>query len=107
MRQRKSYMKIIIIIIKKKTKRIKSKVLLDGRTEGVEERESFIIFIFLLFLSQIYGNWTVDFHRSRRQSWTTRRELQVGTNILAFCQTLKGRKFSYLYYFELKGYVMA
>ena len=73
---------------------------------GESERRFFIFIFFFLFLSQIYGNWTVDFHRSRRQSWYTRRELRIGTNILAFCQTLKDRKFSYLYYFEPKGYVM-
>ena len=68
----------------------------------------FLFFLFFLFiLFQIYGNWTVGFHRSRRQSWTTRKELRIGTNILAFCQMLKCRKFSYLYYFEPKGYVMA
>ena len=58
-------------------------------------RESDEIFYFLLFslLSHIYGNWTVDFYWNRRQSWTTRRELRVGTNILAFRQTLRGRNF--------------
>ena len=39
------------------------------------------------------------------QSWTTRRELRVNTNILAFRQTLRDRKFSYLCYFEPKGYI--
>ena len=68
----------------------------------------FFNFFFLSsFLSQIYENRIVDFRRSRRQSWTARRELRVGTNILAFCQTSRGRKFSYLCYFEPKGYVMA
>ena len=64
------------------------------------EVRAIFIFIFLSpFLSQIYKNRSVDFRRSRRQSWTTRRELRVGTNILEFCQTLKGRKFS----LNLKG----
>ena len=67
----------------------------------------FFIFLFSSFLSQIYGNRTVDFCRSRRQSSTTRRELRVGTNILAFRQTSRGRKFFYLCYFEPKDYVMA
>ena len=69
--------------------------------------DDFLVLFFLLFISQIYGNWTVDFHRSRRQNWTTRRELRIGTNILAFCQTLKGRKFAYLCYFKPKCYIMA
>ena len=64
-------------------------------------------FFFSSFLFQIYENQTVNVHRSRRQNWYTRRELRIGTNILAFCQTLKGRKFAYLCYFKPKGYVMA
>ena len=66
-----------------------------------------IIFFFSLFLYQIYRNRIVDFCQSRRQSWSTRRELRVGTNILAFRQTSRGRKFPYLCYFEPKGYIMA
>ena len=67
------------------------------------------IFVFFSPLAsfQIYGNRIVEFCWSRRQSWTTRRELRVGTNILAVRQTSRGRKFSYLCYFEPKGYVMA
>ena len=94
------------IIIKKK--KIKSKET-DGRGGERPDRERKMIFIFIfffLFLSQIYGNRTVDFCWSRRQSWYTRRELCIGTNILAFCQTSKGKKFFHLYYFEPKGYVM-
>ena len=73
----------------------------------MERRERFVLKKFLSsFLSQIYGNRTVDFCRSKRQSWSTRRELRVGTDILAFRQTSKDRKFSYLCYFELKGYVI-
>ena len=72
----------------------------------MREGEIFVFFLSSL-LSHIYGNRTVDFCQSRRQSWTTRRELRVGTNILAFRQTTRGRKFSYLCYFEPKGYVMA
>ena len=71
------------------------------------ERDIFFFLIFFsLFRSQIYKNRIVDFRRSGRKSWTMRRELRVGTNILAFCQTLKDRKFSYLCYFEPKCYVM-
>ena len=73
----------------------------------MEERELYIFFFFSSFLSQIYENWTVDFRQSRRQSWTTRRELRVGTNILAFFKTSRDIKFSYLCYFEPKGNVMA
>ena len=65
------------------------------------------LFFFSSFLSQIYENRIVDFYRSRWQSWTTGRELRIDTNILAFCQSLKGRKFSYLCYFEPRGYAMA
>ena len=90
-------------------KKVKSKKWRNRRTgeEVREERENEFSFLFYLFFSQIYGNRTVDFRRSRRQSWYTRRELRIGTNILAFCQTLKGRKFFYLCYIEPKCYVMA
>ena len=78
----------------------------DG--ERVEREEEFFFnFFFSSLFSQIYGNQTIDFRRSRRQSWTMRRELRVDTNILAFCQTSRGKKFSYLCYFEPKGNVMA
>ena len=76
----------------------------EWRERG-EERDFIYLFIFSLLLFQIYGNRTIDFCRSRRQSWFTRRELRVGTNILAFRQSSRGRKFSYLCYFEPKGYV--
>ena len=72
-----------------------------------EERENDFSFLFSLFLSQIYENQTIDFRRSRRQSWSTRRELRVGTKSLAFHHTSRGRKFSYLCYFESKCYIMA
>ena len=39
----------------------------------------------LKFLSKIYGNRTVGFYRSKRQSRSTHRELRVGTKILEFC----------------------
>ena len=82
---------------------------MDEQTEERgEDRDDFnFLFFFSSFLSQIYGNRTSDFYRSRRQSWTTRRELRVDTKILAFRQTLRGRKFSGLCYFEPKGYIMA
>ena len=58
------------------------------------ERENFFFLSFLL--SKINGNQTVGFHRSRRQSLSTHRELRVGTKILEFRQTPRGRKFFYL-----------
>ena len=72
-----------------------------------EERGFLIIFFFSSLLSKIYGNRTVDFRQIIRQSWSTRRGICVGTKILAFCQTPRGKEFSYLCYFEPKGYVMA
>ena len=47
-----------------------------------------------LLLSTFYENWTVGFHRGKRQSSTTLLELRVGTRIQGFCQTLIGRGFS-------------
>ena len=66
--------------------------------ECVRERE-ILFFIFLSFLFKIYGNWTIGFRQNRRQSWSMRRELRVGTKILVFRQTPRGREFSYLSYF--------
>ena len=54
--------------------------------------------IFLL-LSKIYGNRTVGFHRSKMQSRSMHRELRMGTKILEFRQTSRGREFSYFGYF--------
>ena len=54
---------------------------------------------FSLFFFKIYENWIVGFCRSKRQSRSTYRELHVGTKILEFHQTLRGREFSYLGYF--------
>ena len=111
MGQWKSFIQIIIIIIKEKEKKgikfqKRGRTVRDGR-RGERGRFVFILFFFFYFLSKIYGNRTVDFCRSRRQSWSTRRELSVGTKSLAFCHTSRGRKFSYLCYFKLKCYVMA
>ena len=50
-------------------------------------------------LYKIYGNRIVGFRRSKRQSQFTHRELRVGTKILEFCQTPRGREFFYLEYF--------
>ena len=71
----------------------------------IRERERF--FFLSLLLSKIYENRTVGFRRSKRQSRSTYQELRVGTKILAFCQTPRGREFSYLCYFYPKGHLMA
>ena len=54
--------------------------------EREREREMKIK-IKILLLFKIYENWTVGFHRSKRQSRFTHRELCVGTKILEFRQT--------------------
>ena len=51
------------------------------------------------FISKIYGNRIVGFRQSKKQSRATHRELRVGTKILEFRQTSRGREFSYLGYF--------
>ena len=70
------------------------------------KRERFLFLFFLSLLSKIYGNWTVGFRQSKRQSWSMRRKLHVGTKSLAFRQTPSGRGFSYLCYFYPKGHLM-
>ena len=78
------------------------------RRERERERVEREIFFFLsLLLSKIYGNRTSSFRRSKRQSSSTHRELRVGTKILTFRQTPRGREFSYLCYFYHKGHLMA
>ena len=52
-----------------------------------------------LLLSKTYGDQTDGFRRSKRQSSSTRREIHVGTKIWEFCQTPRGRGFSYFGYF--------
>ena len=104
MRQEKSFIQIIIIIIKEKKYKKRIKVKRQGRRISDCVREIFYFyFFFSLFISQIYGNRTVDFCRSRRQSWSTRRELHVDTKSLAFRYTSRGRKFSYLCYSNLNA----
>ena len=75
----------------------------NKRGEMGEERESTrrerYFFFFYLLLSKIYGNQNVGFRRSKRQSRSTHKELRVGTKILEFRQTPRGREFSYLGYF--------
>ena len=58
-------------------------------------------------VSKIYENRTIGFSQSKRQTRSTHRELRVGTKILEFCQTPRGKKFSYLGYFYRKGHLMA
>ena len=70
-----------------------------------EEREKIFIFFSSLF-SQIYENWTVGFRWSKRQSWSTGRELGVDTKSLAFHQTLRGREFFYLCYLYPKCHLI-
>ena len=53
----------------------------------------------VLFLSKIYENWIIGFRRSKRKSRSMNRELCVGTKILEFRQTPRGREFSYFEYF--------
>ena len=48
----------------------------------------------LHILSRIHRDRAVVFHRSKRQSSTTRRELRVSTRIRGFLQTLRGMGFS-------------
>ena len=76
------------------------------RAREEREREKGKNIIFLL-LSKIYGNQTVGFHRNKRQSPSTHRELSVGAKILEFRQTPRGREFSYFEYFYSKSHVMA
>ena len=59
--------KKIIIRIKKKIKR-KKKVKKETVRGRERIRERYFYFLFSLFLSQIYGNQIIGFHRSRRQS---------------------------------------
>ena len=70
----------------------------EKREEREREREKKIFSL----ISKIYENQTVGFCQSKRQSRSTHRELRVGTKILEFRQTPRGREFSYFDYFSLK-----
>ena len=86
---------------KSQKKRSKMSFWIEPRGGGErkrEERERKKNF-FSSLLSKIYGNRTVGFHRSKRQSQSTHRELHVSTKILEFRQTPRDREFSYLGYF--------
>ena len=108
MRQYESYIQIRIIEKNIKVKKKKKENGSGGRGRKRVEREREKIFFFLsLLLSKIYGNRTIGFCQSKRQSQSTHRELHVVTKILAFHQTPRGREFSYLRYFYHKGHLMA
>ena len=49
----------------------------------------------LHILSKFYRDRTVSFHRTKRRSSTTRRELRVGAQIRGFLQTPRSRGFSH------------
>ena len=48
----------------------------------------------LQLLSRFHGDLAFSSGRSKRQSWSTYRELRVGTEISGFHQTPRGRGFS-------------
>ena len=80
-----------------KSKRKTKKKKWQGEREK-REREREGNFFFSLH-SKIYGNRTVGFRQRKRQSRSMHRELHVGTKILEFRQTPRGREISYLGYF--------
>ena len=81
-------------------KKKKIKVKRRGRTEkGRREKEREERVEKEKLLSKIYGIRTIGFRRSKRQSWSSHRELRVDTKILKFRQTPRGREFFYLVYF--------
>ena len=53
----------------------------------------------------IFGEPTVETRQGKRQSWSTRRELRVGTRNCGFRRVPKGRSFSYTGYFLPSGHV--
>ena len=79
--------------LKKKSQKMKeNEQTREGEKRGRERKKNSLLF-------NIYGNRTVGFHQSKRQSRSTHRELRVGTKILEFHQTPRGREFSYFGYF--------
>ena len=57
-------------------------------------------------LSRISGNPTVGSLRDEKESWSTRRDLRMGTEFEEFRQTPRGRGFSLLGFYALfKSYV--
>ena len=75
-----------MINLKKKSKDKSQKEGTDRKSERERERENRGVEREKL-LSKIYGIRTVGFHRRKRQSRSTHRELRVGTKILEFRQT--------------------
>ena len=72
----------------------------------IRERD---IYFFSLFVS-LSDLWKSDrrfFSEQKEKLDYATRATRACTNILAFRQTSRGRKFSYLCYFKPKGYVMA
>ena len=80
---------------RKEEKKERRGIKKEGRNEQEREREKKRVPL----LSKIYENRTIGFRRSKRQSRSMHRELRVGTKILEFHQTPRGREFSYLDYF--------
>ena len=60
----------------------------EGRKRRIRRREK------LHLLSSFSGNRTVGFRRSKRESSSSRQELQVETGIREFRQTPRGKSFS-------------
>ena len=77
---------------KKKKNKNKRKIKKGEKAFSKSEREKKKIFFSLL--SNIYGNWTVGFRRSKRQSRSTHRELCVGTKILSLVKLHEVGNFS-------------
>ena len=72
----------------------------EKEKEIKEKREAEKMSEKLHFLSRFYGDRTVDFRRSKRQSSSTRRELRVGTRIQGFRQTMRVRGFSHTRFYS-------
>ena len=62
----------------------------EGKKEETKKKEEEKMSEKLHLLSRIYRDQVVGFHRSKRQSSSTRQELRVGTRIESFRQTPKG-----------------
>ena len=80
---KKEKRKNIYIKIKSKVKKREKEKKRQWERERERERGG-KEFFFSLLLSKIYGNLTVGFRWSKRQSLSTYRELRVGTKIFEF-----------------------
>ena len=87
---------------KDKDKKSKRKTNEEEKTAGKARRERKREREKNLHLSKIYGNRTVGFRRSKRQSLSKRRKLRMVTKILEFHQTPRGREFPTWVIFSLK-----